>query len=128
MLQHLLENSYIDWEIWFEERNKKELYSYTNLQSAIDDINDYLDFIKTDWSEGLDVTDIDATLKKVEKTEDGFYQFFDISWTDRATGKILTDKEITKLIKKYHDKETKFYKEATRAMKFFGSNFASFWD
>jgi hypothetical protein len=116
MLFYLKDNSYVDWEWWFDNKYKKGKNNYKDLQSIIDDINNYLEFQKTSWADGLDA-DIDDVKK-----------FSDIKWSDVATGKKLTDKQVTARINKYAAQEAEVYKKASRAMKFFGENFSDFWD
>jgi len=115
MLQHLNDKGHVDWPHWFEY-NIQEKGSYKNIQSIVNDINNYLEFMKTDsWAEGLE----SKTIKNAD--------FLDISWLDK-NGKKLSEKQISARIKKYTKKENDLYNKATNAMQFFSRNFGSFWD
>lgn len=124
MLQHLNDYAYTDWPEWFKE-NTKDNRGYKNLQSVIDDINNYLDFQTTSWADDLGV---DYNHQPDEADEDGFYSLSHIGWVYKDTGKQLTQKEIRAMLNKHHKQEAKLYEKATKAMEFFGHNFASFWD
>jgi len=126
MLQHLDDNGHTDWPEWFK-LNIQEKGSYKDLQSVVDDINNYLEFGKTGWSDKLDIDDRDVK-DWAKKTKDGNYEFKSTRWIDKETGKRLTNAEINSLIKEWQDEKSKLYKKATGAMIFFSKNFAGFWD
>lgn len=126
MLQHLNDNTYVDWPEWFKT-NTKDNKGYKNLQSVIDDINGYLDFRLTSWSDGLDIASYNVD-DWLDKQEGGTYVWKSAGWVDKTTGKKLTEKQLLSRMKKHHKQEEKIYKKATHAMEFFGHNFASFWD
>lgn len=111
MLQHL--NDYSHTDQWFD-LNIIDKQKYENLQQVIDDINYYLEYEKTSWSDGL--TSIHEDNKK------GF------TWKDIETSKVLTDRQITSRIRKWRVEECRAYNKARKAMIFFSSNFANFWD
>lgn len=127
MLQHLNDNTYVDWPEWFKMNAKeKKSGSYNNLQSVIDDINTYLEYSTTSWADGLET--IHDSLEEIfAKREDGMYAYKSPTWVDE-NGKSLTEKQITARIQKWAKEEGKLYKKATDAMQFFGRNFSGFWD
>ena len=126
MLQHLNDYSYCDWPEWF--KNNTDNLGYKNLQSVIDDINNYLEFQYTGWTDGLDVAsyDVDDWIEK--EPVNGLHVWKSAGWINIETGKKLTEKQVTARISKHHKQEQKLYAKATKAMEFFGRNFASFWD
>lgn len=127
MLQRLNDHSYIDWPQWFKLNVEEEgRDSYTNLQSVIDDINNYIEFTKTSWADDLEPVR-DSSDEMVEKRDDGCYEYKSPMWVDK-NGKKLTEKQLTARIKKHGREYTKLYKKATKAMSFFARNFSSFWD
>lgn len=117
MLQHLNDHTYVDWPEWFK-LNVQEAEGYKNLQAVIDDINNYLAFTETTWGDDLETTG--ALLNDDNSV--------DICFVYKKSGRKVSKKQISALIKKHHDKEAKLYKKATDAMQFFGRHFASFWD
>lgn len=108
MLQYLNDKYYCNWPDWFK-LNILKPGGYKNLQQVIDDINNYLEYQKTSWTDDLDLDD-------------------NQSWAYTGTRKKLTEKQISTRIKNYHKKELILYKKANKAMGFFGRHFASFWD
>lgn len=126
MLQHLNDNTYVDWPEWFNLNVKeKGRGAYKNLQEVIDDINTYLQFTETGWSDGLD-TRRDSVDEIVKKREDGNYEWVGPDWYDGE--KKLTEKQITARIHKWHKEFDKKYKKAQKAMGFFARHFSGFWD
>lgn len=125
MLQHLNDNTYVDWPDWFKY-NVKEKGSYKNLQSVIDDINGYLNNQTISWADGLEIAEKDINEIFVEEGDHRVYK--SPGYINIETGKKLTEKQISSLIKKYYDRESKLYKKSTDAMQFFGRHFSSFWD
>lgn len=127
MLQHLNDNSYVDWPQWFKVHvQDKKSGSYNNLQSIIDDINNYLDLSVASWADGLVAID-DEPEKIFSKREDGTFEYKSPTWIDQ-NGKKLTEKQITTRIKNRYKQEEKLHKKATDAMQFFGKYFTGFWD
>ena len=112
MLQYLNDKGVVDWDRWFKDNNN---LVYDNLQSIIDDINNWLNHQTTSWAD-------DLALAKFTKDEP-----LETNWVDKD-GNNLTEKDITRLIKKWSKEDIELYKEATKAMKFFADNFASFWE
>lgn len=127
MLQHLNDNTYTDWPEWFNLNIEEKKCSYSDLQSVIDDINGYLKYQKTNWSDGLDLVSYDVN-KLFEKYEDGNYGLVSDRWVDETTRKKITEKQVTSRIKKWRAEEKKLYKKATNAMSFFSRHFTQFWD
>ena len=124
MLQHLNDHAHTDWPEWFE-LNVQEKNGYKDLQSVIDDINNYLEFSVTSWADGLETAkDIEKSFEKDEKTSDIIHK--SLGWTEN--GKKLTEQQITNMIEKWHQEEQRVYKKAIEAFTFFSQNFASFWD
>lgn len=121
MLQHLNDNTYVDWPEWFKLNVKeKGKGAYKNLQSVIDDINKYLEHTETSWGDGL-------TTKAVSLiSDDGHYSSPD--WYDEKTGKKLSEPAINNRINKWAAEEDKLYKKAIKAMGFFSRHFSGFWD
>lgn len=127
MLQYLLDNSYGDWPEMFRTKFKeKDPNAYKDLQHVINDINAYLDYTKTEWNDGYDIIPKEIDNAFIHKDDKCIYNSSD--WINTTTGKILTEKEVTDLIKKQGKKEVELYKKAANAMQFFGRNFTSFWD
>lgn len=128
MLQHLNDYTYIDWPEWFklnvEEDGKG---SYKKLQDVVDDINNYLVFSETSWADGLTST---GSLKDMfgEPDKDGNRQYKGSHWVNDDTGKRITEAEVSRRIKVWHNKQTKLYDKAQKAMMFFGRHFTQFWD
>ena len=128
MLQHLNDNTYTDWPEWFKLNvQEKGKNAYTDLQQVIDDINIYIEFSKTSWADGLDIEVYDSE-KLFKKRKNGTYTMSNNIWVDAVTRKQLTEKQIGARISKHHKMDKKLYANATKAMKFFGAHFASFWD
>ena len=126
MLQPLNDNTYVDWELWFEYNVKeKGKGSYENLQAVIDDITAYLDCEQTSWADGLDTRrdDIDEIFKK---RSDSMYEYVGPDWYDGE--KKLSQADIKNRINKWSKDTVKKYKKAQKAMQFFGRNFSGFWD
>lgn len=115
MLQNLNDHAHTDQ--WFD-LNIIDKQKYKNLQQVIDDINAYLEYEKTGWSDGLDSIndDSDSTSR------------FAWKWKDIKTSKILTERQITSRIRKWRTGECRAYAKARKAMVFFANNFANFWD
>jgi len=105
MLQHLNDKSYCNWPDWFKNNTTGK---YDGLQQMIDDINNYLEYQKTSWSDGLD------------NNNHGWYAI--------NTGEKLTEKQVTVLINKYYSQDKILHEKAIKAMTYFGRNFTSFWD
>jgi hypothetical protein len=119
MLNHLNKHSMVSWPDWFDMNVKEEgKNAYRDLQSVIDDINNYLVHSETSWADGLttDGSVID---------DDGH---FNSHWIEEATGKKITESEIKHLINKWSKENNHLYKRAGRAMGFFGRHFSGFWD
>lgn len=127
MLQYLQDHSYCDWPEWFKLNVQEEgKNAYTNLQEVIDDINAYLEFEKTSWSDGLD-TKRDKLDEVFKKSEDGeLYEYVGPDWYEGE--KKLTEAAIGNRIRKWRNEEIKLYKKAQKAMVFFGRHFSGFWD
>lgn len=125
MLQHLNDNTYVDWPEWFK-LNVQEKGGYKSLQAVIDDINQYLVFTETSWADGLETVK-DSVEEVFEKREDGSYDYKSPGWVDK-NGKKLTEKQITARIKNWSKKVSESYEKAQKAMEFFGRHFAGFWD
>lgn len=121
MLQHLNDESYTDWPEWFKFNVQEPKSDYKNIQSIIDDIDNYLKFTNTSWSDNLTDAGIDYDGNNGEET------CISCKWLDES-GKKLTDTQITTLIKKHCNQQNKLYKKASKAMQFFGRHFSSFWD
>lgn len=118
MLQHLNDNTYVDWPGWFD-LNVKEKGGYKDLQAVIDDINQYLELTKQSWADDLTVDgnlfdDSNDELKTV--------------WRYKKNGRKLTKAQLDGRIKNWAKKENTSYNKAKRAMQFFGRHFAGFWD
>ena len=127
MLQDLNDNSYHDREDWFSNNTKNRgVFKYETLQQIIDDINNYLDFEETSWSDDYDLVPKDIDRVLLEKNSSNIFNTG--GWQHKITGEILTEKQLSDLIRKHSEKEARLYKKATDAMKFFGNNFGSFWD
>lgn len=114
MLQELNDTTYTDWPEWFK-LNVQEQEGYKDLQTVIDDINDYLDIIEITWAEGL------------QCRGDGKAVDFNVSWFDES-GKKLSEKEIKRRMAIYEMNYRNAYEAASKAMQFFARHFASFWD
>lgn len=128
MLQHLNDNTYVDWPEWFKLNvQEKGKSAYTDLQQVIDDINVYLEFSKTTWADGLDI-EVYNSDKLFEKRKNGARKLSDSIWVDATTRKRLTERQIDARINMHHRVGKKLYADATKAMKFFGAHFASFCD
>jgi hypothetical protein len=126
MLQYLQDHSYCDWPEWFKLNVREEgKGAYKNLQEVIDDINAYLEFQKTSWSDGLD-TKRDRVDEVFEKREDGNYQYVGPDWYEGE--KKLTQDAVRHRINKWRKEELKLYKKAQKAMGFFSRHFSGFWD
>lgn len=125
MLQKLNDNKYVDWPQWFELNVKEECKgAYKDLQSVIDDINNYLEHSETGWSDGL-TTKRDSIDEIFKPEKDGMYEWVGPDWYDGE--KKLTDAAVTNRINKWHKENIKLYKKAQKAMGFFGRHFAGFW-
>lgn len=118
MLQHLNDHTYVDWPQWFE-LNIQEKNGYKNLQSVIDDINQYLWLTETSWAD--DIT-VDGNL--FDDSGDGLKTV----WRYKNTGRKLSQAQLNGRIVNWSKKENASYKKAQRAMQFFGRYFAGFWD
>src|SRR3990167_3358283 len=124
MLQHLNDHAYTDWPEWFE-LNVQEKDGYKDLQSVIDDINNYLKFTETSWADGLEsVEEVGRVFEKDEKTGNIIYK--SPGWTEN--GKKLTEKQLTDRIENWHKEERVVFDKASNALQFFGRHFGSFWD
>jgi hypothetical protein len=122
MLQHLNDESYCDWPEWFRLNVKEEgKGAYKDLQSVIDDINQFLDFTHTTWADGLS-----PKPKSEGLVIDGVYN--SPNWVEDETGKTLTEAAVKRRITKHADEWNRRYKKANKAMGFFGRHFTSFWD
>lgn len=120
MLQRLNDKSYVDWPLWFDLNVKeKGKGAYKNLQSVIDDINNYLEHEKTSWADDLES-------RSVVEGYDG--EFLNPKWFHIDSGKQASDAEVRNRINKWHKENTRLYKKSTKAMQFFGRHYASFWD
>lgn len=119
MLSHLRDKGVTDWDAWFDFNiDEKGKGAYKNLQEVIDDISGYLEHEKTSWADDL----------HCETVIEGYYgQFNKQKWFDEK-GKEQTDAALKNRMNKWHKDNTRLYKKATKAMSFFGRNFASFWD
>lgn len=116
MLQHLNDNTYVDWPEWFKLNVKEQgKGAYKSLQSVVNDITAYLDHQETSWADGLETTPADNPEK------------FNVDWIDKK-GKKLSEQQITVRIKRWTEEDNNLYKKATKAMQFFGRHFAGFWD
>lgn len=116
MLQRLNDSTYADYDGWFKLNvQEKEMSAYKDLQSVIDDMNNYLDFTKTNWSDGL--TPIDT----------GGGDFM-ATWVDETTQVPLTEAEVRSRIDAWSKQELDLYQKASGAMQFFSRHFQSFWD
>lgn len=116
MLQHLNDNTYVDWPEWFKLNVKeKGKGAYKDLPSVVNDITAYLDHQETSWADDLTTTPADDP------------KHFNVDWIDKK-GKKLSEQQITARIKKWAEEDHNLYKKATKAMQFFGRHFASFWD
>jgi hypothetical protein len=119
MLQHLNDFSMCSWSDWFDLNVKeKGKNSYKDLQSIIDDINNYLTSTESSWADGL------TTRGGVIDSESRFNP----SWYDKTTDEKLTDVEIGRRIKKWSKEEKTLYEKAIKAMSFFARHFSGFWD
>lgn len=119
MLQRLNDNGICSWPDWFDLNVKEEgRGAYKDLQSIIDDINNYLSFQETSWADGLTSEGF-----QVESTGK-----FSSSWYSEATGKKLTEAAISYRINKWSKEENRLYGKAKKAMGFFGRHFSGFWD
>ncbi len=128
MLQRLNDNAYTDWPEWFKLYVKEEKSgSYNDLQSVIDDMNQYIEFSKGSWADGLDRAS-DNIDDWIEYDKDGNVLFKSPGWFDKTTGKKLTEKQITAFIDRHCKQETASFKKASKAMQFFGRHFWVFWD
>jgi len=125
MLQHLNDHTYVDWPDWFK-LNVEEAGSYKNLQSVIDDINGYLEYQETSWTDGLEP--VQKPLDEVFVEEGDRRVYKSPGWINKETGRQITEKQLTMLMHKHHNKEVKLYKKATNALSFFARQFTSFWD
>lgn len=115
MLQHLQDKGYTDWPEWFKLNVQEEgRGAYNDLQTVINDINNYLDFSETCWSDGLD-----SVNKKTGK--------YSVSWIDE-NGHVLSEATITNRINKHWKEHMRLYNKAKKAMGFFSRHFTQFWD
>ena len=113
MLKDLKEGM-TSWPEWFKYNVGEEgKGAYTDLQQVIDDIEGYLDWSETSWTDDLDYAE-------------GNTGKYSISWSKK--GKKITEAEITHRINKHTKEGAQKYKKARKAMGFFGRNFGSFWD
>lgn len=119
ILQRLNDNAIADWTAWFEN-NIQSKSGYKDLQSVIDDINNYLEHEKTSWADGLDID--------YNKKKSAGHDLSSGRWVDKATREPISEQQIRERTKKWRDEEMRLYKKAQSAMQFFGKNFASFWD
>lgn len=122
MLQHLNDKTYTDWPEWFKLNVKEEgKGAYKDLQSVIDDINNYLEWSKTSWAD-----DLDTTPDQPRTNEERLY--IEPDWYEIETGRKLTKAAVRNRIYRHHEQGEKLYKKANKAIGFFGRHFASFWD
>lgn len=121
MLQYLVDNGMCDWDKWFEY-NVKQKGSYKDLQSVINDINQYIEFTKASWAD-----DLTCEGNMLDKDDDG-HVTLNTTWRYKKNGRKLSEQQITGRIKSWSKKEATSYKRAQKAMQFFGRNFAGFWD
>lgn len=123
MLQHLLENGHCSWPDWFELNvQEKGKDAYKNLESVIEDINNYLKYIETSWADGLYCDS--GYLKR----DDGGTYLAKQMWYDERTNKLQTEAAISRRINKWSKEDKRLYENAQKAMTFFGRHFAGFWD
>lgn len=126
MLQWLNDYSYCDWPEWFKLNVKEEgKGSYKNLQAVINDINAYLDFETTSWADGLTLKH-DEIDEVVQEREDGTCEWVGPDYYEGE--KKLTEAAITHRVRKWGNEEMRLYKNAQKAMSFFGRHFGGFWD
>lgn len=126
MLQHLNDNTYVDWPQWFKLNVKeKGRGTYKSLQQVVDDIENYLAFEETSWADGL-TTKNDSLEDVFKKRSDDLYEYQSPDWYDGD--KKLSQKEITRRIYKWSKQSSKEYEKAKNAMSFFARHFSSFWD
>ena len=118
MLQHLNDNTYVDWPQWFS-LNVQEKNGYKSLQHVIDDINQYIQITEQSWADDLTV---DGNL-----FDDSGYWLKTV-WRYKKTGRKLSQAQLSGRIANWAKKENTSYKKAQRAMQFFGRHFAAFWD
>lgn len=121
MLQHLNDHTYVDWPQWFE-LNVQEKNGYKNLQSVIDDINQYIQMTEQSWAD-----DLTCEGNLLEKDGDCGVKLNTV-WRYKKNGRKLTKAQLDGRIKSWSKKENTSYKKAQRAMQFFGRHFAGFWD
>lgn len=127
ILQHLNDNTYVDWPEWFKLNVQEEgKNAYTSLPQVVSDITKYLDFEETSWADGL-TTKRDTIKEMFQEQEDGTREYKGPDWYDEK-GKKVSDPAVTNRINKWHKEEKKLYKNAQKAMMFFSRNFSSFWD
>lgn len=126
MLHHLNTNGIADWPEWFKLNVKeKGKDAYTSLDQVIKDINQYIDFSKTSWADGLD-TKRDSVDEIFEERSDGLHEYKGPDWYEGD--KKLSEAAIKHRINKWHKAEMKSYKKATKAMQWVGRHFAGLWD
>lgn len=126
MLQHLNDNTYVDWPEWFKLNVKEDgKNAYKNLQEVIDDITEFLSFNQTSWADGLD-TRRDSIDEIFKKRDDKMYEWVGPDWYDGE--KKLSEADIKNRINKYYKEWHRKYNKARKAMQFFSRHFASFWD
>lgn len=119
MLQQLNDNGICSWPDWFDLNVKEEgKGAYKDLQSVIDDINNYLVHTETSWADGL-------TTDGFQVDDDGR---FNSHWSEESTGKRISEADIKHRINKWSKEDNRLYKKAQKAMGFFSRYFAGFWD
>lgn len=120
MLEYLNKHSMVSWPDWFEHNIIEEQGedAYKDLQSIIDDINNYLIYVETSWGDGLNN---DGPQPPVDR-------YFRVNWYDEKTNKKLTEAEVKRRIGKWTKESFRLYKRAQKAMSFFGQHFTEFWD
>lgn len=119
-----------DWEFTFEQwKEEKTNYGYDNLKQMYTDIDNYLEHDRSSWARGL-TTDTSVANeayidKTAEKKNDGALT---IVWVEEATGKVLTEKQITKRMTDFYKVQKGLHKKATNALMCWSRHAVEFWD
>lgn len=119
-----------DWGLTFQQWKEDGTdYGYKNLRQIYADIDNYLEHDRSSWAQGLTTqasVENEAYIDEAsdKKTAGGMT----ISWVDKETGKVLTEKQLSKRIEKHHKKAKKLHEKATNALMCWSRHATEFWD
>lgn len=117
----------VDWSSNFRRwKVEGTNYGYSSLKQMYKDIDRYLAHEKTSWSTGLST--IDLPVDTTEIANDTGEIVFNVRWLNVRTGRVLKEDQITRRIKRYHEKAEKLKLNAVNAVKCWATHADSFWD